>query len=188
MMRNRGIPDDFYERIKPRLYERIGREIRLAYRILDMGCGRCELGKFLKRHYRQQVTGVDISAEKFPKRRSKSGKKGHMRCIRADASKLSFLENASIDAVVSMWALHEMKKPEKVLREARRKLRPGGKIVIVDFRHRSLAKRLWDENYYTVSQMGKILMKAGFQEVQARTMERRQVVWATGWRVASNPT
>lgn len=187
-MRSRGIPDDFYERVKPHLYQRIGRELRLAHRILDIGCGSCELGRLLKRHYRQEVIGVDISAEKLPKRQRQSRKDGYVQCIRGDASKLDFLTNGSIDAVVSMWAFHEMKKPERALREAQRKLRPGGKILIVDFSRRSLAKRLWDENYYTASQIGKMLTKVGFQEVQARTVERRQVIWATGWRIASNPT
>ncbi len=182
----KGIPKDFYARIKPRLYKRIGREIRLAYRILDIGCGSCELGRLLKKHYCQNVTGVDISAKKFPKRRRQSPKAGYMQCVRGDASKLDFLKNGSMDAVVSIWALHEIKKPAQALREVWRKLRPGGKILIVDFPRRSLAQRLWNENYYTVSQIKKILMKVGFQEVQASTVERGQVVWATGWRVASN--
>ena len=125
-MRSKGIPDDFYKRIKLRLYESIGRELRLAFRILDIGCGSCELGGFLKRRYHQQVIGVDISAEKLPKRRSQSRKDGYVRCIRGDASKLDSLANGLIDAVVSMWALHEIKEPEKALKEARRKLRPGG--------------------------------------------------------------
>ena len=187
-MPSQCIPDDFYKKIKPRLYESIGRELRLAFRILDIGCGSCELGGFLKRRYHQQVTGVDISVEKLPTQRRQSRKDGYVRCIRGDASNLGFIENDSIDAVVSMWALHEMKKPEKALREARRKLRLGGKILIVDFPCRSLAKRLWDENYYTASQIKKMLMKVGFQEVQARTVEQKQVIWATGWRIASSPT
>ncbi len=185
-MRSQGIPDDFYERIKPRLYQRIGYELRLAYRILDIGCGSCELGRFLKRHYRQKVTGVDILARKFPKRQRQSQKAGYVQCVQGDASKLDFIENGSIDAVVSMWALHEMKKPGRALIEARRKLRPGGKFLIVDFPQHSLAKRLWAENYYTASQIGKMLMKADFQEVQSEMVEQRQVIWATGWRVASN--
>lgn len=183
-MPRQKIPDDFYDRIKPRLHEHAGRELRLAYRILDIGCGKCELGGFLNRRYRQQVTGVDILAEKFPKPPAKSSQKGYVRCIRADASKLHFLKSGSVDAVVSMWSLHEMKKPGNVLREVRRTLRPGGKILVIDFPQRSLAKRRWNENYYTLAQIKTMLIKAGFEEVRVRTVERRQVIWATGWRNA----
>ena len=188
MSRSRAIPDDFYDRIRPRLRERIGRELRLAYRVLDIGCGSCELGRFLERRYRQQVTGVDISTKTFPARLHRSRKAGYLRCVRGDASRLNFLGDGSIDAVVSMWALHEMKGPRGALKEARRKLRPGGKILIVDFPRRSLAQRLWDENYYTASEIGQMLVKAGFREVRARTMERRQIIWAEGWRGAADRT
>ena len=185
-MQSQDIPDDFYKKIEPHLYQRIGSELRLAHRILDIGCGSCELDRFLERHYRQKITGVDILQENFPKPRRQSQKNSYVQCVKADASNLDFLENASVDAVVSMWALHEIEKPERVLREAQHKLRPGGKILIVDFPQCSLAKRLWNEDYYTASQIKKMLVKIGFKEVQARTVEQRQIIWATGWRAASN--
>jgi 2-polyprenyl-3-methyl-5-hydroxy-6-metoxy-1,4-benzoquinol methylase len=59
------IPDDFYDRIEPRLYRMIGQELRLAYRVLDIGCGGCELCDFLVQTYSQQVIGVDVSSEEF---------------------------------------------------------------------------------------------------------------------------
>ncbi len=181
-MARKKIPDNFYNKIKPCLYERIGKELSVAYRILAVGCGTCELVRFLKNRYRQQVTGVDVSSEKFPKRQSQSGAKGYVRCVHADASRLTFLQSASIDAAVAMWALHEIVKPDAVLREVRRKLRPRGRVLIVDFPRRSLAKRLWDENYYTLFQVRSMLKKAGFQEVRAQMIERHQVIWATALR------
>ena len=62
--------DNFYDKIKPCLHRRIGRELRLAYRVLDLGCGACELGRYLSETYSQKVTGVDIFADSFPKNRS----------------------------------------------------------------------------------------------------------------------
>jgi len=48
---------EFYERIKPRLHQRIGRELRLAGQVLDLGCGACELVRYLAHTYSQHVTG-----------------------------------------------------------------------------------------------------------------------------------
>ena len=38
-MNQAKVSDNFYDRTKPRLYKRVGRELRLAYRVLDLGCG-----------------------------------------------------------------------------------------------------------------------------------------------------
>jgi ubiquinone/menaquinone biosynthesis C-methylase UbiE len=186
-MARQNMSDDFYDKLKPRLHERIGRELRLAFRVLDFGCGGCDLAMFLSRRYRQDVTGVDISDAAFPPHASlTASRKLGLRCIRADGARLDFLENGGMDAAVSVWALHEMKAPGKVLREVYRKIRPGGGILVVDFPRRSLADRLWHENYYSVSEIRNMLSRAGFQQVQARRIERNQLIWARGWRNGRN--
>ncbi|MBN1786916.1 MAG: class I SAM-dependent methyltransferase [Sedimentisphaerales bacterium] len=173
---------NFYDKIKPRLHQRIGQELRLAYRVLDLGCGACELIRYLSRTYNQKVTGVDISSNSFPKRRGVSKDAKNIRYIRKDAAKLSFIRSKTIDAVVIFWALHEMEKPQSILRQARRVLRPGGKIIIVEFPRNSLARKLWDEDYYTSRQLTAYLRKAGFEEICIRKIERKQVLWVTGFR------
>src|SRR4030042_3394506 len=166
---------NFYDRIKPRLHRRIGKELRLAYRVLDLCCGVCELGRYLSRTYNQEVIGVDISGDYFPKNRNAAKNSRHIRCIRKDAARLSFIRNKTIDAVVIFWALHEMGKPQSILRQVRRVLRPGGKIIIVEFPRNSLAQKLWDENYYTGRQLTAFLRKAGFEEIHAKRIERKQI-------------
>lgn len=185
-MKKRKLPDNFYEKVKPCLYARIGRELRLAHRVLDIGCGGCALGIFLKKTYRQRIIGVDISTDNFPRHDDPRTSRNPLRCIKADAASLNFVRDGSVDAVVTVWALHEMKKPAAILREACRTLRPGGKIVIVDFPRGSLAQRLWNESYYTVSEIDRMLKRAGFDEVRAKMVERRQIIWATGYRRAEN--
>ncbi len=174
--------DNFYDRIKPRLHRRIGRELRLAYRVLDLGCGACELGRYLSETYNQKVTGVDISADSFPKNRSVPKNSKCIRCIRKDAARLSFIRSKTIDAVIIFWALHEMKKPQSVLLEARRVLRPGGKILIVEFPRDSLAKKLWNEDYYTSRQLVDFLRKAGLEDIRAKQIEHKQIIWVNGYR------
>ncbi len=174
--------DNFYDKIKPRLYQRIGRELRLAYRVLDLGCGACELAQYLSETYGQKVTGVDISANSFPNNQNVAKNTKRIRCIRKDAARLSFIRNETMDAAIIFWALHEMKNPQAVLQEANRALRPGGKILVVEFPRNSLAQKLWNENYYTGKELTGSLRNAGFKDTRAKRIENKQILWVTGFR------
>jgi len=180
-MHVKNLPDDFYEKLRPKLYRRIGRELALAHRVLDLGCGNCDLVAFLRKAYRQRVTGVDVSDGKLPRHDDPSRSRAPMRCIKGNAARLAFLRDGSIDAVVSTWALHEMDSPQDAMTEACRVLRPGGKMLIVDFPKGSLAQRLWNENYLTAAEAGSLLRDAGFVRVRVRTVHSGQVIWAVGF-------
>jgi SAM-dependent methyltransferase len=119
-MPHEELKDDFYERIKPHLHKRIGRELRLARHVLDLGCGSCDLVRYLAETCRQEVTGVDVISRRFPRRR-RSHEGVPFRCLRRDAARLPFAADGSADAVVTMWALHEMKRPQAILAETRRR-------------------------------------------------------------------
>ncbi len=170
-------PKNIYEAMKPRLHRRIGRELRLAGRVLDLGCGSCDLVQYLVRTYGQQVTGVDIRSGSFPRRRA-AGPGARFRCLRRDAARLKFAGDRSVDAVVMMWALHEMDDPDAILREVRRVLRPGGEILIVDFPRDSVAQKLWNEDYYRPDEVAGLLGQAGFAGIRSRLIEHQQVLWA----------
>ena len=174
--------DNFYDRLKPYLYKRVGQELRLAYRVLDLGCGACELVQYLSETYGQKVTGVDISSNSFPNKRNIVKNIEGIRCIRKDAAQLGFIRNETIDAAVIFWALHEMKKPQKILREAHRVLRPGGQVLIVEFPRGSLAQKLWNENYYTRKELTGFLRRAGFESIRAKQIEHKQILWVNGYR------
>ena len=174
------LKDDFYDKIKSRLHRRIGRELRLAGRILDLGCGACNLVEYLARTYHQRVIGVDISSGSFPKHRHVSDGQ-RFRCIRKNAAHLSFVKDASMDAVVSMWAFHEMGQPIAVLAEIHRILRPGGELLVVDFPKNSLAQKLWNEKYYRPEEVEMLLTEAGFKGVRSRLIEQEQIIWARGF-------
>jgi len=181
-MQSKHLPDDFYEKLHSRLYRRIGRELALAYRVLDLGCGNCGLVAFLRKTYHQRVTGVDISDGKLPRHDDPRTSHAPMRCIKGNAARLKFLREGSEDAVVVTWALHEMENRLDALTEACRVLRPGGKILIVDFPKGSVAQRLWNEDYLTAPEVAVLLNEAGFARVRARTVHKEQVIWAVGFR------
>jgi ubiquinone/menaquinone biosynthesis C-methylase UbiE len=178
------LPNDFYERVKPGLHSKIGRELRSARRILDLGCGSCELVRRLADDSEREVTGIDISSSDFPEgRRTHQGVR--FGCLQKDAAQLEAIPDRSVDAVVTVWALHEIALPDRALAESFRVLRPGGQMLVVDFPKDSLAQTLWDEAYREPEQMRKLLVDAGFARVQVRLIARRQVMWATGVRPAS---
>jgi len=181
-MNHAKVPDNFYDRIKPRLYERVGRDLRLAYRVLDLGCGACELVQYLSETYGQKVTGVDISANSFPNKGNIAKKIKRVRCIRKDAAQLGFIRDETIDAAVIFWALHEMKKPQAILQETHRVLRPRGQVLIVEFPRGSLAQKLWNENYYTNKELTGFLRRAGFESIRAKQIEHKQILWINGYR------
>jgi ArsR family transcriptional regulator len=180
-MSYKGLKDDFYDRIKPRLHKRIGRELRLARRIFDFGCGSCDLVRYLAESYRQKVTGVDIASDSFSKRRHSSDG-ARFRCLRRSAVQLPFAADGSADAVVMMWSLHEMRSPRAVLAETRRLLRPGGELLVVEFPRNSLARRLWNEKFFRPAEVERLLEKAGFLDIQLRLIEREQIIWARAFQ------
>jgi ubiquinone/menaquinone biosynthesis C-methylase UbiE len=180
-MAHEGLKDDFYERIKPRLHKRIRRELRLARHVLDLGCGTCDLVRYLAETCRQEVTGVDVVSNGFPKRR-RSHEGVPFRCLRRDAARLPFAADGSADAVVTMWALHEMKRPQAILVETRRVLRPGGALLVVDFPRDSLAQRLWNEDYYHPDDVKHLLEETEFSDIRVRLIERGQVIWARAYQ------
>jgi len=104
--------ENLYEQIKPRLHRRIGRELRLAGRVLDLGCGSCDLVQYMAATYKQQITGVDTRSGSFPRQRvSSNGVR--FRCLRRDAVRLKFAEDQSVDAVIMMLSLIHISEPTR---------------------------------------------------------------------------
>jgi ubiquinone/menaquinone biosynthesis C-methylase UbiE len=171
----RTLPEDFYERVREHLWQRIVEELYLAERIVEIGCGSCELASFLAEKNDQHVIGVDISGSGFPRDEDAQGR---IECRQADGRDLDFIEDRSVDAVLSVHALHEIHEPVEVLREANRILRDGGEMLVVDFPRDSLAQRLWNEDYYASTEVAGMLDQAGFAAVESRLIARSQLIWA----------
>jgi ubiquinone/menaquinone biosynthesis C-methylase UbiE len=96
--------------------------------VLDLGAG-SELPE-------GKVICVDLSDEMLAILRKRANRKGiakNIRIVKADASSTG-IDGETCDLAVSSALFHELEKPEKALAEMVRVVKPGGSIVVADFR------------------------------------------------------
>jgi ubiquinone/menaquinone biosynthesis C-methylase UbiE len=97
-------------------------------RVLDIGTGAGAFALALAPHVRE-VVGVDIVPELLAEARKRAP--ANVELVEADATKLPF-PDASFDLVTTARTLHHVARPEVVVAEADRVLRPGGTLLVVD--------------------------------------------------------
>lgn len=98
---------------------------------LDIGTGTGQLAIYLARSG-FQTTGIDISGAMIYQARQKSNELGlNINFCIQDAENTRFPED-TFDVVVSRNILWTLPDPDKAVREWRRILKPGGKIIISD--------------------------------------------------------
>lgn len=104
--------------------------------ILDIATGTADLAiQAMKTLHPEKVIGVDISEEMLEFGRKKLKKKGlfsSIELLRADSEQLIFDDN-KFDAVTVSFGVRNFQNLEKGLNEMLRVLRPGGKVVILEF-------------------------------------------------------
>ena len=126
--------------------------IRPGDRVLEIGVGTGLSLPLFPAH--AEVTGIDISEAMLDRavaRLESLGRTG-VSLRRMDARSLAFPE-ASFDHVLAPYVISVVPEPEKVMREIRRVLKPGGAVVVVNhFRSEWLPLRLAERALTPLSQ------------------------------------
>jgi len=155
--------ENFYEKLSRKIYNLLLKEVKDRMKILDVGCGDCEIDFYLaqKRRY-LKILGIDLGIPKIIKK----VKNSFVKCIKGDASTLLNSKKEKFDIVISKYSLHEFSKPRKVLESCYKVLKENGKIIIIDFIKNSLAEKLWGEDYFSIKQIKKMLKELKFKEIK----------------------
>jgi demethylmenaquinone methyltransferase/2-methoxy-6-polyprenyl-1,4-benzoquinol methylase len=109
--------------------------IEATSEVLDVACGTGDLSAALAAAGARRVVGVDFSEPMLEIARGKSrSSRAATRCEYrfGDAMALDF-EDASFDVVTIAFGLRNVAEPARALREFRRVLRPGGRLVVLEF-------------------------------------------------------
>jgi len=160
------------------LRERLVELARLApgETVLDVGCGTGSLALAAKRAVGATgaVTGVDASPEMIALAARKATHTGADVAFRAAVAERLPFPDGSFDAVLATLMLHHLPGPVRLecVREARRVLKPGGRVLTVDFsapsgRKRGLIARLHRHGGVSVGAMATLLREAGMRVEEA---------------------
>lgn len=108
-----------------------------AHKIMDVATGTGDLAiAMAKRVDRTQILGVDLSEEMLAVARRKIEKQGLEERImleKGDAENLSMVASESIDAIIVAFGVRNFENIERGLSELYRTLKPGGKLVVLEF-------------------------------------------------------
>jgi ubiquinone/menaquinone biosynthesis C-methylase UbiE len=161
-------------------------------RILDLGCGTGTLAIWIKRLFPSvEITGIDPDPKALTRAARKAARAGA--AIRFDHGFGDVLPypDASFDRVFSSMMLHHVPRGDKprLLAEARRVLKPGGRLEIVDFAGgtRSLLAHVIHGRQASAVGDARLLQRlreAGFAEAR-RTATRGTLVGAIAYYQAS---
>lgn len=165
-------------------------------RVADLGCGdghlACEAGAWAR-----SVVGVDRSPALLARARELAARR-KLRRVRFREGTLEALplKDRSADLALAAQVLHCVPHPAAVLREARRILVPGGRVLVLELRpHREEWVRdrlghVWLG--FDRIQLGSLLESAGFRRVRVRPGDARRgepfgVILACGERAEGRP-
>ncbi|WP_341730954.1 methyltransferase domain-containing protein [Microcoleus sp. EPA2] len=165
-------------------------EINPGERILDLGCGTGVLiQRLLQVAPASEVVGIDASAEMLEIAKHKLPESVDLKLGSAD--NLPWASNY-FDIVVSTSAFHFFLDPSQALQEAKRVLKPNGRLVITDWCYDYLTCKVCDFflrcfnrahfRTYGVAEFQGMMEDEGLQEI---AFERYKIDWFWGMMTAT---
>jgi ArsR family transcriptional regulator len=164
--------------------------------VADLGCGEGYLTIEAAR-WARQVIAVDRSKAVLARAEAMAARRkvANITWKRGELDRLP-VADASVDVALLSQALHHAPDPAVALAEARRILRPGGRVLILDLREHEEAwvkAKLGDQWLgFGEEQLRRLLQSAGFTDAVVRVGARRQtdpfsVLVAAGTRPEDRP-
>jgi ubiquinone/menaquinone biosynthesis methyltransferase len=101
-------------------------------RVLDLCAGTLDLSQQLLRAGAESVVAVDFSAEMLRAGQAKLREDDPIEIVQADARELP-LPDASVDAIICGFGFRNVPELPRAIAECSRVLRPGGRMVVLDF-------------------------------------------------------
>lgn len=149
------------------------------FRMLDIGCGTGTLLSLVAEDDRaEQLVGLDYAQEMIRRAAGKFALSAHadkLHAVQGDAEHLPFAA-ASFDIVTCCNSFHHYPHQAAAVREFRRVLRPGGRLVLIDgFRDNVIGWVVFDVGVATVerhvhhaswSELRAMIRDAGFSELR----------------------
>jgi len=115
--------------------------------VLDLCAGTLDLTQALLAYEPRSITAVDFAQKMLDAGRSKIPDGAPVRMVCADARALP-LEDDSVDAIICGFGLRNVPEVGKALDECARVLRPGGRLVVLEFfQPTTLLSRLLQASY-----------------------------------------
>lgn len=152
--------------------------------VLDVGFGFADQDLlWLERYNPEKIFGINISKEQLKiakKRMEKLGLDKKIVLEFGEATSIRF-QNSFFDLVLALECVFHFNTREKFFTEARRVLKPGGRIVLTDVirRYKSLGSREYFDEYvtryfwqipkanlYALDDYKKVLEKSGFKNIE----------------------
>lgn len=138
----------------------------------DLGCGTGTISEWLSL-FCDRIIAVDSSKEMLQAAKENLAGRKHVQLRQGSLEKLP-IENGELDVALMILVLHHLPEPRRVLAEAARALKSGGRLLILDMlpheheEYRQTMGHIWMG--FSEKQMTAWLHGAGFKDVSWRAM------------------
>lgn len=179
---------DFYDSLRDRVFAGIVENLSQNERVLDIGCGDCDLVEYLAKEGSMHLVGLDIDGNKF-KHASQNMEREirpKVKCIKGDAENLKDFKDESFSAVISLYSLHEIVHPLRALKECRRILQRKGEIIVVDLMKNTIAEKLYAEKYFNPEDIKTLMANAGFIIIKQKIFSSEGPAITVGYKREKN--